>query len=106
MHQDRWREIVNQIKDNFSVEEHEKFAGDNSEETELIVFDSPLGKVKLEFNTRPKVIDKKVSYSNRIGSEASVEFIYSAEEKVCQLLVYRWSEADNDWVPFENSMFN
>ena len=109
MHLDRWREIVAQIQDNFAVEEHEKFASEEAggEEVESIVFNGPLGRLKLEFISRPKVIDKKVTYSNRIGSESVVEYIYDPTEKIYQLLVYRWSESDNDWLPLENNnLFN
>lgn len=103
MHQDRWRDIVGQIQDNFAVEEHETttFEEEGGSSLERIVFESPLGRIKLEFLVRPKVLDKKVSYSNRIGSESVVEYIYDPNEKSCQLLVYRWSEANNNWLPFE-----
>lgn len=108
MHIDRWREVVDQIKSNFEVEENEKIKDEENQETkETIIFSGPLGRLKLEFFTRPKVIDKKITYSNRIGSEASVEYIFDSTEKTYQLLVYRWSEADGEWVPFEGSgMFN
>lgn len=104
MQQDRWREVVGQIKDNFAVEEHEIIESEAGagETTEVIIFNGPLGRLKLAFNSRPKVIDKKVSYSNRIGSESVVEYVYSPTEKIHQLLVYRWSEADDDWTPLED----
>lgn len=104
MHQDRWRDIVGQIKDSFAVEEHEtqSFEYEGGSSLERIIFESPLGKIKMEFLVRPKVLDKKVSYSNRIGSESVVEYIYDPHEKSCQLLVYRWSEADGSWLPFDS----
>ncbi len=99
---DRWRDIVGQIQDNFAVAEHEtlNFEEEGGSSLERLIFDSPLGRVKLEFFVRPKILDKKVTYSNRIGSESVVEYIYDPTEKTCQLLVYRWSEADNSWLPF------
>lgn len=109
MHLDRWREVVGQIKDNFSVEEHELL--DDPEVSggiiEFVVFNGPLGRLKLVFSNRPKVLDKKITYSNRIGSESVVEYIYSPTETVSQLLVYRWSEADDDWAPLDGqNIFN
>ncbi len=103
MHLDRWREVVSQIQDNFEVEEHETIKSEEAggEDIETIVFTSQLGRLKLEFISRPKVIDKKITYSNRIGSESSVEYVYDPKEKSYQLLVYRWSEVDNDWLPLE-----
>lgn len=103
MNIDRWRDVVGQIKDNFSVEEHEtfEFEEDGGSSLERLIFESPLGRVKMEFLVRPKVLDKKITYSNRIGSDSIIEYIYDPMEKSCQLLVYRWSEANNDWLPFD-----
>jgi hypothetical protein len=103
MHLDRWREVVAQIQDNFTVEEYTKTASAEAggETVERIIFTGPLGRLKLEFTSRPKVIDKKVSYSNRIGSQSTVEYIYSPDARTYQLLVYRWSDADDDWLPLE-----
>ena len=103
MHQDRWRDVVGQIKDNFEVEEYEVTTSEEDGGTTLerLIFESPLGKVKMEFLVRPKVLDKKITYSNRIGSDSIIEYVYDPVEKSCQLLVYRWSEANNDWLPFD-----
>jgi len=99
---DRWREIVDQIKDNFAVESFDRQSDeDGLGKRETLIFTNPLGRLKLEFAVRPKVIDKKVTYSNRIGSEVAVDYVYSPDEVICRLLAYRWSEADDDWLPLE-----
>ena len=108
MHLDRWKDILGQIKENFSVLEHQTLASEErgGVTTEYIVFEGPLGKMKLEFITKPKVIDKKTTYSNRIGSEVNVDYIYSPSEKVHQFFIYRWEEAEDAWRPVEADNFN
>lgn len=103
----RWQELKGEIKDKFLVEaEGQEELAEGRGAKEFIVFTSPLDKLKLEFSRRPKVIDKKITYSNRIGSEVLVDYIYSDTEKIEQLLVYRWSEADKVWLPLEQELFS
>ncbi len=81
MHEDRYNELKRKIKEDFSVidEKYEKNE-ERREEKEIIEFNGPLGEMKIEWVTRPKVMDKKTTYSNRIGGEISVEYIYSEDE--------------------------
>ena len=50
MNQERWENLIDDIKDKFEVEEHDNKHLDEMGGTdiEFIVFKSPLGKVKLE----------------------------------------------------------
>ena len=108
MNQERWENLIDDIKDKFEVEEHDSKHLDEMGGTdiEFIVFKSPLGKVKLEYIVKPVVLDKKTNYSQRIGSETSVEYVYSENEKTSRLVAYKWDETENDWVEISADSFN
>lgn len=98
MTQDKWLDLKAMIKDKFKVEANETTALEDSPgEKEKIVFSTPAGKFRLERTVRPKVIDKKTTYSNRIGGQVKVDYIYSQDEMVDKLNAYRFVEAKNDW---------
>lgn len=105
---EKWESIVGHIKDNFSVLEHEKFssADDGGTEIEHIIFDGPLGRMKLEFIIRPIVLDKKTVFSRRVGSETKVEYVYSPDEKSYRLVPYKWDEDADDWREIDLKNFN
>ncbi|OPL12054.1 MAG: hypothetical protein AVO34_02260 [Firmicutes bacterium ML8_F2] len=105
---EKWENLVGDIKDNFEVREHQKEHSDEQggTDTETIVFKGPLGKTKLEFITRPVVLDKKTIYSGRIGSETKVEYIYSQDEKSYKLNAYKWSEAEDSWAEINTEGFH
>jgi len=50
-------------------------------------------------------LDKKTNYSNRIGSETKVSYIYSESEKTSRLVAYKWDEGRDDWTEIDGSMF-
>lgn len=72
---------------------------------ERIEFTGPLGKMKLERTTKPKVLDKKTLYSNRAGSDMRVEYEYSPDETVQFMKAYRWNEAGEEWTEIEAEEF-
>ncbi len=104
---EKWQEIVGNIKDNFAVEENgkEHLEAEGGADVEYIVFNGPLGRIRLEFVSKPVILDKKTKYSNRIGSETVVDYIYSADEKSHKLKAYKWDEALNDWLEMEANKF-
>jgi len=107
MTNDRWQEILTQIKDSFEVEEEGTYENEEhgGTTTEFIVFNGPLGRLRLEFSSHPVLVDTKTKYSKRIGSETKVEYVYSSTEKSNTLLIYKYDEALGDWVEFKNNLF-
>ena len=105
---EKWRGIVGNIKDNFKVEEDgkERFEDEGGTEIEYIIFKGPLGRMKLEFISKPVVLDRKTKYSKRIGSETVVDYIYSPDEKSHKLKAYKWDEAMSEWVEMEAKKFD
>ncbi len=108
MKPEKWENLIGVFKDKFEIEEHDKKHLDEQGGTdiEFIIFKSPLGRMKLEFITKPVVLDKKTNYSQRIGSQVDVEYIYSEDEKTNRLVAYKWDEAQNEWVEINADNFN
>ncbi len=104
---EKWEQIVGNIKDNFKVEDSGKefFEDDGGVEVEYIIFDGPLGKMKLEFIAKPVVLDRKTKYSNRFGAETIIDYVYSNEEKSHKLKAYKWDSALSDWSEIEAKKF-
>ncbi|MCG2701112.1 hypothetical protein L6267_03035 [Candidatus Parcubacteria bacterium] len=104
---EKWENIINNIKDNFEVEEHGSRHEDGMGgiDIDFIVFTGPLGRMKLELVTKPVVLDKKTTYSRRIGSETQVDYIYSETEKSNKFIAYKWDEPRDAWVEINASAF-
>lgn len=105
MNQEKWEDLKAMIKNKFSIKDNkieETDLGEKEDGTkiienkEIIEFESPLGRIKLERITKPRIIDKKTLYSRRIGGNIKVEYVYSPDETVDQLKAYKWDK--NNWV--------
>jgi hypothetical protein len=72
---------------------------------EFMEFSGPLGRMRLEFVEKPVILDKKTTYSKRIGSETKVDYIYSDTEKSQSMNVYKWSDEQDDWIEMDASNF-
>ncbi|MEK7097700.1 MAG: hypothetical protein AAB906_02540 [Patescibacteria group bacterium] len=107
MRPERWENIKGQIKDNFTVEEHdtEHLDEDGGIDVEYLIFNGPLGLMKLEFLTKPLVLDKITKFSHRAGSETKVEYVYSKEEKTHKFHAYKWDEGQEGWVMIDEKNF-
>jgi len=64
-----------------------------------------LGLIKLEYVTRPVVLDKKMNYSRRIGSESNAEYVFSEDEKTSRLIAYKWEENKKEWIEIDADSF-
>ncbi len=105
MTKDRWQEIKKMVKIKFTVKEDYEEDLDPGT-AEVLEFEGPLGLIKAKFVERPKLLDKKTSFSNRIGSDVKVDYVFSETENVSHLELYLWSEIDDDWQKLDaNSLF-
>ncbi|MEK7068015.1 MAG: hypothetical protein AAB956_03390 [Patescibacteria group bacterium] len=103
MNVDKWQNIISLIKDKFSVEDEgaEELEDVPNGKIEFIIFQGPLGRMKLEYTTKPVILDKKTIGSRRIGSEASVQYIYSNTEFSNIFKAYKWEADDEEWIEME-----
>ncbi|RLC38956.1 hypothetical protein DRH27_00990 [Candidatus Falkowbacteria bacterium] len=104
---EKWKDVLGNIKDNFQVEDEGSIHLDDEGgvDIEYIVFKGPLGRMRLEFITKPVVLDKKMTYSKRIGSETKIDYVYSEDEKTNILNAYKWDEDKEDWAEIDASSF-
>lgn len=108
MSPEKWQNILGNIKDNFEYENEfkEHLDEEGGIDIESIEFKSPMGRIRLEYVTKPVVLDRKTTYSKRIGSETKVDYIYSPDEKTRQLIAYRWDEGQGGWEEIDAKRFD
>lgn len=99
MQEDKWKETLGRIKDSFEVldEGSDHVEDEGGTDIEFIEFVGPLGKMRMEFVTKPVILDKKTSYTRRIGADTNVEYVYSETEKSSKLDVYKLNEDSGEW---------
>lgn len=100
MNPNKWENLIFMAEEKFGidkkyVEDFEVAELSNGEkikgQKEVVEFKSPLGVIKLEKIKRPKVIDKKILCSKRIGGRTAVDFVYSKDEEVEEIKIYKQS---------------
>ena len=100
MHQEKWAQIVGQIKDSFKVISHETKPGELQLETfEEVIFENPIGKMRLVRHTRPRVVGEKTFYAERGGTNVGIQKEYSDTETTDTVKLFRevrgeWHEID------------
>ncbi|MGE5392447.1 MAG: hypothetical protein ACM3NH_01760 [Candidatus Saccharibacteria bacterium] len=110
---DRWEGLKEEIRRKFTVEEEK--TEDLMVETndglikqgtaEVLVFESPLGRMKLSMEKRPVVVDKKFIYSHRAGQAARTEYTFSDSEFSYTMKAYKWDDDNDDWTEIDVANF-
>ncbi len=104
MRPEKWENLINDIKDKFEVEKYKKEHSDEMGGTDIeyIIFKNEVGRMKLEFTTRPLITDKKTNYAKkRMGGDTGIEYTYDPEEKTYKMKAYKWDEYDNEWIEMD-----
>jgi hypothetical protein len=66
-------------------------------EKEIVIFEHPtLGKIKLEFSKRPKVLEKIIHF-HRKKVDAQTEYVFSPDEFSFSLAAFRFNKGDQEW---------
>ncbi|MCX7778946.1 MAG: hypothetical protein N2259_01750 [Patescibacteria group bacterium] len=106
MTDEKWENLIFAIEEKFGITkrvkdkiEIAKTIGGESVfgERETIEFLSPKGKMKIERVAKPKILDKKVLSTKRIGGKTAIDYIYSQEEKTYEIKLYQFEEKENNW---------
>jgi len=104
MNLEKWQDIKTNVLDNFEIiDQYEEKDDDDHGKKEIIEFNGPIGKIKLVFSIRDLILDKHTNYSNRIGSNISVDYKYSDTEKTYSLKAYKLN--GNDWEEIDAPIF-
>ena len=103
MNLEKWEKITGMVKDQFEVEEEgkEEIEDIPDANVEFIIFNGPLGKIRLEYITKPVVLGEKAIGSRRIGSDTTVKYTYSEDEFINTFKAYKWEDSRNDWEEME-----
>ena len=92
MNDEKWEELVTRIERKLKILEKKVTTADEGRTSiETVIFQGPEGRMKLERVSKPLVVDKKLHYSKRIGSQQSVEYVYSPTDKVQRVQLFKWS---------------
>lgn len=113
MNDEKWLDLLGEIKERLEVLEHRKenfdikddFGVKGKGEREIIVFKGEMGKMKLEREKRPVILDKKVHYVKTKGTGAMIEYVLSEEETTSKVFCYRWNEQLQEWEEINLSRF-
>lgn len=95
MNDQKWTDIINKIEGMYDIIEQAEEELDNNSYYQFCVFQTPMGKLKIERQKKPKIIDKQTQYSNRVGSSVNVNIVYSEDEFVDTIKLFQ--EKDNEW---------
>lgn len=99
MTEDKWIELLERIDRQFTmVDRTIEDVPTGPGEIETVVFQGPMGTMKVERTVRPVVLDKKQHFTNRAGAGASTEYVYSPTEKSDRVKVYRQTPTTEEWV--------
>lgn len=106
INEEKWQELVDKCQSKFSQVRLEKQATSESLiNQELLYFSLPNQDIKLIWSKRPKVLDKKTHYSNRVGGDVQVDYQYSPDEFTYHLEAE--VEQNNSWVKMDlNEIIN
>lgn len=113
MQDDKWEALKEELKRKFKVEdEHfEDLEVETADgivkqgKAEVIIFPSPIGKVKLVRESRPVVLDKKEFYSHQQGKAARIEYVFSETEFFHKIKAYKWDDYNDDWKEIDADKF-
>ena len=102
MTQEKWEQIVELAKEQFTIELHETVPMEDIPDgtVEHLIFKGPIGRMKLELSSKPRVLGTKAIGSKRIGSEQTVEYETSDTERTLTFKAYKDNSTD-DWVEIE-----
>lgn len=114
MTEEKWENIKGMVKDKFAdvdekIEPLELKIGliDTQKigQKEILIFASPIGKIKLEYVSKPVILDKKEHYSKRMGASSQTEYILSDTEFSSHMDAYKFDETTNEWIKIDSSSF-
>ena len=114
MDNDKWEALKEELNRKFKVEdEHfEDLTMNTAEGTviqgkvEVLIFESPIGKIKLTRETKPVVLDKKIIYSHQQGKSGRAEYTFSETEFSHKIKAYKWDDDNDEWKQIDEPKFS
>jgi hypothetical protein len=110
---DKWEQLKEELRRKFKVEQ--ETTEDLTVQTQdgevvsghadVVIIETPIGRVKLAFEIKPVVLDKKEFYSHQQGKAARIEYKFSETEKSYKLKAYKWDEDFEEWKEIDAGNF-
>jgi hypothetical protein len=98
MNQRKWEDLLDRIEKMFGFTEHTTEEYPERRMTiETAIFDGATGRIKLERTRKPVVLDTRMSYSRRAGSDVETEYVLSDDEYVDTVRFFRWDRPAREW---------
>ncbi len=106
MTKEKWQELVIKIENSFELIDQGSISGEQKNESiEFIEWQMPGKQIRAEAHERPKLLDKKTFYSNRIGSKTSEQYIYSEDEVVFFVNFFERFDENDEWQEMKSGDF-
>jgi hypothetical protein len=110
---DKWEQLKEELKRKFEIEEEgqEELIMDTQDGEVLrgtanfLIMATPVGRVKLAFEKKPLVLDKRFISSHRAGQAARTEYEMSDSEFTYKLKAYKWNDIDETWSEIDAEHF-
>lgn len=101
MNDAKWVEIMDMIEERFGDAEFEKESTHEGKGSiERMLFNGPMGEMKLERVKAPRLLGEKTQYSRRIGGDVKVDKVYSEDEVVTHVKGYKMG-TNGEWEQIE-----
>ncbi len=113
MQDDKWEALKEELHRKFKVEDehfedlivHTSDGDVIGGKIEVLVFPTPMGKVKLTRESRPVVLDKKIIYSHQQGKSGRAEYEFSDTEFTHKIKAYKWDDDFDEWKEMDAAAF-
>jgi hypothetical protein len=110
---DKWEQVKENIRRNFKIVEEttEELTVQTQDgevvngKADVVVLETPMGKIKVAYESRPVVLDKKFISSHRQGQAARTEYVFSETEFSHKLKAYKWDDNNEEWNEIDASNF-
>lgn len=105
MTRDRWLDIKATIKDKFTIlEEGTEAREEGPGQIEFIEFDGPLGRLRCEYESHPKIIGKRALGGHKVGVGGRMKYEYDPHEETATFTV--WKFTNGDWEELQGDLFS
>lgn len=103
MTKEQWLETKEKIDDAFGIDK-EGTEQEGQSTIEWIMFKNPKGVMKLEWHDEPKKIDEHTLSSKRIGSNVTIEPVYSQTERIQRIVLLLQEPKTGEWIESDASL--
>jgi len=113
MQDDKWEALKEELGRKFQVQDNrfEDLYAETAEgsvvsgKLEIIEFETPMGLIKLERESRPVVLEKKEFYSHQQNKAARTEYKFSDKEFSHKIKAYKWDNYEDAWREMDAEAF-